>query len=204
VENGDLVFGASGGPLYYETRLAYAPRTPKPRDEGFTLTRTLELVEGGADGVVTAGAQIRVTLTVVTPVARHDVALVDRIPAGFEPVDSSLATASQKPSEQEENLGYWEEDDGLLLEEAWSELPEYGGSEVFDHHEIDDAEVRLYARYMPPGIHTWRYLVRATTPGRYTHPPATVEEMYEPENFGRTGGGPIAIGAAPKPVATSK
>ena len=74
---------------------------------------------------------------------------------------------------------------------------------MFDHHEIDDAEVRLYASYVPPGVHTWRYLVRATTPGTYTQPPATVEERYEPEHFGRTGGATITIAPEAKAVAAA-
>jgi uncharacterized protein YfaS (alpha-2-macroglobulin family) len=81
-------------------------------------------------------------------------------------------------------------------------LPEYGGSWVFDHSEIDDDEVRLYADYMPPGIHIYRYVARATTPGTYDHPAATAEEMYEPENFGRTAAGRFTVSAANEKVAT--
>lgn len=199
VQNGDLVIAGEGGQLYYETRLVYAPRDPAARDEGFTISRTLEWLDGaGKSGAVEAGATMRVNLTVVTPVVRHNVAVVDRIPAGFEALDASLATASQAPSGDAEDLGYAEPE---TIEDRMDELPEFGGSPAFDHHEIDDAEVRLYAEYMPPGVHTYRYVVRATSPGTYTHPPATVEEMYEPENFGRTKGGKIVIGGAqpPKP-----
>jgi hypothetical protein len=209
VANGDLAFSASGGPLYYEARLAYAPLKPVPRDEGFTLTRALELVSDSGEplppGPITAGAQVRVTLTMVTPAIRHDVVLIDRIPSGFEAVDSSLATASHAPSNDEgieEDYGYSESDEQEL---DWftPDLPDWGGSSVFDHHDLDDGEVRLYASVVPPGVHTWRYLVRATTPGSYTQPPATVEERYHPEIFGRTGGGPIVIAAEPKQVAAA-
>lgn len=192
LKNGELVIAGEGGRLYYESRLVYAPRDPVPRDEGFTITRTLEWLDGeGRAGAVQAGATLRVNLTVVTPVVRHNVAVIDRIPAGFEALDASLATASRAPSGEAGALGYVDEE---TVEERTDELPEYGGSEAFDHHEIDDAEVRLYAEYMPPGVHTFRYVVRATSPGSYAHPPATVEEMYEPENFGRTRGGTIVIG----------
>lgn len=37
------------------------------------------------------------------------------------------------------------------------------------------------------------YVVRAVTPGRYVHPPATVEDMYRPERFGRTGHGVFEV-----------
>ncbi|HHO52906.1 MAG TPA: hypothetical protein ENK18_19035 [Deltaproteobacteria bacterium] len=185
VPNGPLVIGSEGGLLYYLARLSYAPKVLSPRDEGFTITRKLQLVDGVGDRKgVSAGALVRVTLTVVTPVVRHDVAVIDRIPAGLEPMDASFATTSQAPRSAPEPG------------QGTVELPDYGGSWVFDHHEIDDDQVRLYADYMPPGVHTFRYVARATTPGSFDHPPATVEEMYEPENFGRTGGGRFTVGAA--------
>jgi uncharacterized protein YfaS (alpha-2-macroglobulin family) len=37
------------------------------------------------------------------------------------------------------------------------------------------------------------YIVRAVTPGRYVLPPATVEDMYRPERFGRSGTGTFVI-----------
>jgi hypothetical protein len=37
------------------------------------------------------------------------------------------------------------------------------------------------------------YVVRAVAPGRYVYPPATVEDMYRPERFGRTGFGSIEV-----------
>lgn len=40
------------------------------------------------------------------------------------------------------------------------------------------------------------YIVRAVTPGRYVHPPATVEDMYRPQRFGRTGFGVLDVGEA--------
>ena len=43
---------------------------------------------------------------------------------------------------------------------------------------------------------TAAYIIRAVTPGRYVHPPATVEDMYRPERFGRTGPGAVEVKAA--------
>jgi uncharacterized protein YfaS (alpha-2-macroglobulin family) len=40
------------------------------------------------------------------------------------------------------------------------------------------------------------YIVRAVTPGRYVHPPATVEDMYRPQRFGRTGYGALDVSEA--------
>jgi alpha-2-macroglobulin len=38
------------------------------------------------------------------------------------------------------------------------------------------------------------YVVRAVTPGRYVQPAATIEDMYRPQRFGRTGTGEIEVG----------
>ena len=37
------------------------------------------------------------------------------------------------------------------------------------------------------------YVVRAVTPGKYVYPPATAEDMYRPERFGRTAFGSIEV-----------
>lgn len=181
LKNGMLELNAKGGRLYYEARLAYSPRVVEPRDEGFTVVRHIEIVEGDGDTIIEGGELLRISVQVVTPVVRHDVAIVDPLPAGLEAVQSSFATTSKAPR--------------AAPKDGTPELSEYGGSWVFDHSELRDDEVRLYADYMPPGIHTYRYVARATTPGTYTHPPATAEEMYEPENFGRTGAEVFTVSA---------
>ena len=44
----------------------------------------------------------------------------------------------------------------------------------------------LFATRLSEGEHSFSYIVRATTAGTYRTAPAHVEEMYEPEVFGRT------------------
>ena len=39
------------------------------------------------------------------------------------------------------------------------------------------------------------YVVRAVAPGNYVYPPATVEDMYRPERFGRTAFGELEVTA---------
>jgi len=190
LKNGPLKLTSGGGRMYYEARLRYVPKKVEARDEGFTVVRNIEVVDGDGDGVIEGGELLRVTIRVVTPVVRHDVAIVDPLPAGLEAVNNSFATTSRAPVQAPPPSS------------GTAELPEYGGSWVFDHSEIADDEVRLYADYMPPGIHIYRYVARATTPGSYDHPPATAEEMYEPENFGRTAAGRFTVGAGDEEVAS--
>jgi len=40
------------------------------------------------------------------------------------------------------------------------------------------------------------YLVRAVTPGHYTLPAATIEDMYRPQRFGSTGFGTLDVAPA--------
>ena len=40
---------------------------------------------------------------------------------------------------------------------------------------------------------TVAYLVRAVTPGTFVHPAATVEDMYRPERYARTGAGKLTV-----------
>ena len=39
------------------------------------------------------------------------------------------------------------------------------------------------------------YIVRAVTPGRYVLPPATIEDMYRPDRYGRTAYGTLTVGS---------
>ncbi len=42
-------------------------------------------------------------------------------------------------------------------------------------------------------VFTVAYVVRAVSPGRYVLPQATVEDMYRPDRYGRTGTGAIEV-----------
>jgi uncharacterized protein YfaS (alpha-2-macroglobulin family) len=60
---------------------------------------------------------------------------------------------------------------------------QHGG---FDHVERHDDRVNLFATRLSEGPHEFSYMVRATTAGTFLTAPTYVEEMYEPEVFGRT------------------
>lgn len=179
------------GLAYYEARLRYALPEMPPRDEGFTLTRTYRIVEGGgAAGQVTPGSLVQVTLAITTPIDRSGVAVIDPLPAGLEAVDSFFATTAQG-LEEDSDTGYRADTGGSSGEPLrWS-------SWVFNHRELRDDGVYLYADWMPAGVHTYTWYARATTPGDYAQPAATVEEMYRPEVFGRTEAGRFVVGSSP-------
>ncbi len=175
----DLVIEKKGvGRLYYTASLSYpSPDGAPPRDMGFTVGRTVQVLEGLGQGqTLEPGALVRVTLTVSTPFDRNFVVVKDSLPAGLEPVDRSFATTSARYGEldEEEEIPWWQEQD-------------------FNHSELKDDAVELFADWLSAGLHTYSYLARATTPGVYDSPPPYAEEMYSPGVFGRGQGGVVVV-----------
>jgi len=200
---GPLGFIKQGdGRLYYTARLRYARDSlpTQPWDEGFYVTRTYERVpEGGmgsmdalrgdgrgpGQGVmrVKAGDLVRVTLRIIVPQQMSFVAVDDPLPAGLEAVNFRLVTSARAPARGADFGGF---------------QPRYGHQRYswytpFYHQEIRDDRVQLFADTVPPGIQTYVYLARATTVGRFVAPPTHVEQMYDPEVFGRTAAGSFEV-----------
>ena len=58
----------------------------------------------------------------------------------------------------------------------------------------DDRFVAAFDSYgAPVSTLTLAYTVRAVSPGTYLHPPASIEDMYRPERFARTGFGTVTV-----------
>jgi uncharacterized protein YfaS (alpha-2-macroglobulin family) len=166
------------GRLYYNLVMEYEPTgVPPAANEGFSVERTIRpLTEGGPAGALKAGSRAIVTLKVHTTHERRFVALVDALPGGFEVVNPDFGTEGGEDLRQ---LGREK------AKEAW-----WGN---FNRHEVYDDRVLLFADDLQPGDHTYSYLVQATTPGDFLLPPTWVEEMYEPEIFGRGPTGRLKI-----------
>ncbi len=178
------------GRLYYGARLRYAlAELPREAwDEGFYVTRTYERVDEDAlrpadpeaplrpvQGV-RAGDLVRVTLQIVAPQHMHFVAVDDPIPSGLEAMNFRLMTSSA----------------ALARTTAYSFRPRHAPRGFhsswytpFRHQEVRDDRVQLFANELPPGLHRYVYLARATSLGRFVAPPTHVEQMYSPEVFGR-------------------
>ena len=85
-------------------------------DRGFTVTRAYEAVDKpedvkqDPDGTwhVKSGASVRVRVGMVAPTRRYHVALVDPLPAGFEPVNPALAVSGPIPQDPKAQTSpYW-------------------------------------------------------------------------------------------------
>jgi uncharacterized protein YfaS (alpha-2-macroglobulin family) len=177
------------GRLYYRIGMTYAPASLKldPADYGFVVTRTYEGaddpkdVRREPDGTwkVKAGARVRIKINMVNENRRYHVALVDPMPAGFEPMNPALAVTGPipvDPKASESKGKYW-----------WWYGPWY------EHQNMRDERVEAFASMLWEGVHTYEYVARATTPGNFVVPPPKAEEMYMPETFGRGGSDRVVV-----------
>ena len=163
------------GRLYYQARMSYAPiKGISERNEGIAVRREYKSLTGKTIEPTDfkIDQPVVVTVTVETKSDRLFVAVNDPIPAGCEIIDPTLSVVAPGLAAkitQINNSGreYW-----------W-------GS--WNHTEYRDQRCLLFANYLNKGVHTYSYLLRPTTEGRFYTPPANAEEMYAPEIFGRTG-----------------
>jgi hypothetical protein len=176
------------GRLYYSLRLRTAAEGPVERAvRGLRVQRQMQRLDdrgepvsdwlpaSGEERVLAPGELVRVRLRVVAPAARTYVAVDDALPAGLEPVPTDFATT-----------------DGELT--GGTGAGRWWGS--FNHTELRDDRVLLFADYLRAGEHTYTYLARATTAGTFHHPPARAEMMYAPETSGRTASGTLRVEAS--------
>ncbi|MDO8536702.1 MAG: MG2 domain-containing protein [bacterium] len=183
--------------FYYDISLKYflPIEVIPPRDEGFSITRELyhKNDEEGKNPVREAklGDVLRGHLTITVPKPRRLVAIEDFIPAGMEIVNLRLATEDQSlraraPSPYYGGDGYYDDYyDGGRNNISNEVRPRtlYPNAE-----ESHDDRLFLFAENLSPGVYEFDYFMRALVPGKFHHLPATVSEMYFPENFGRTAG----------------
>ena len=195
-----LVFDKVGsGTLFYQARLRYARRTlpVDSLDQGFYVQKSLTALSPEALGRIGSGIPetstqhfkggdlALVDLVIVTPSPRQFVVVDDPLPAGFEAVDSHLATTSQALDVGEasgEPCAECEDDEGRDQLAA--------GQMAFENYtrrELRDDRVLYFVDHMVAGMYHYRYLARASTFGQFVLPSTRVEEMYTPETFGRNG-----------------
>jgi len=175
-----VVFTRDGaGTLFYAMRLKYARSVVlhDPLDQGFAVARRYDTSKTSFK----AGDLIKVSLTIRNTKERRFVAVTDPIPAGTEPVESWFATTASDLSEQQRR------DEASSSGWMWWER---GG---FDHVERHDDRVDLFATRLGEGSHEFTYVLRATTAGTFVTAPTHVEEMYEPEVFGRTASAVVEV-----------
>ncbi|MEZ4453942.1 MAG: MG2 domain-containing protein [Nannocystaceae bacterium] len=199
------------GKLYYRLGLRYAPASMKIAAEaqGFVVSRTYEAVAQGADKVdpdavrqeadgtwvVKAGSMVKVNLTLVARDRANFVVVDDPLPAGLEGQNSRFETtlrdvaSSFGPGGGFYGRGGYGGYGGLTrwYSDWW--FPWW----TWDHTELRDDRLLLFADRLPAGVYTYSYLARATTIGEFQLPPIHAEGMYTPERFGHSASGVLRV-----------
>ncbi len=171
-----LARDGNAGRMYYRVGIVYAPKQVDlpALDAGFIVRRAYTAVDDPSDVIKNAdgsykiklGAKIIVTIETVNTTTRHAVAVVDPLPAGFEPVNAALANAERTGK---------------------------ADSDWWDHENLRDNRAEAFRMELAAGTHRYAYTVRATTPGEFIAAPAKAEEMYAPETFGRSTGMKVIV-----------
>jgi uncharacterized protein YfaS (alpha-2-macroglobulin family) len=174
----DIALQKTGpGRMYYRIGITYAPKKIDlpPLDAGFVVRRSYEAVDDPKDVThlpdgtwkIRLGAKVRVVIETLNSTTRHEVAIVDPLPAGLESVNTRLAIAERAAVS--------------LNDDRW------------DHVEMRDNRSEAFEMTLHEGTHRFGYTARATTPGKFIAAPAKAEEMYSPETFGRSAGTTVTI-----------
>ena len=111
-------------------------------------------------------------LSIVAPTDLYYVIVEDPLPAGAEAVDTSLKTTAQTgqaPPLSRVGRGRW-------------------GWWWFNHTELRDEKVALFATWLPKGSYEYTYQIRTGLAGSFQVMPSVASQMYFPEVFGRSDG----------------
>ena len=170
-----------GGEVFYNAQLSYreTPDSIKPKANTLALKREYLSEEGQPKTTFKVGDLVQVKLTMSAPKASTHLMISDHIPAGFEAVNTRLASEggpgiNHRKGESQRAEG---DEDDLWEMDKWS-------SRSF--MELHDDRVDFAHEYLSSGTHTKRYLIRAIAEGRFVLPPAVSELMYEPTKYART------------------
>lgn len=181
----------TAGRLYYTMHLRYflPAEEVEAANYGLAVSREYLSADDGDQAIdaVPLSDLVKVRLTVVAPTDLHYVVVEDFLPAGLEPVDTTLKTTS---SEVREMLR--KEQQALAGDRrgyGWWRYP----LSYFSHVDMRDNRVVLFATYLPKGVHEYVYFLQATTAGQYRVMPARAYEMYFPEVWGRTDGAIFSV-----------
>jgi len=175
--SGALLITAEGGEIFYSARIRVErPMAPEGFDQGMAVERTyLDPESRTPVSTFHLGQQILVKLTVKSPTSQAHVALVDRLPAGFEPVLERFANADQwrQARPQSHDPSHW--------------------NTVWQNEELRDDRMQIFADTLAQGTSEREYLVRAASTGKFLAPPATAEAMYAPSVQGRCASSSVEI-----------
>jgi alpha-2-macroglobulin len=175
---GKITIETGGRPVFYSMRLRLErPLDGSAADHGLSVSRVyLDPDTDRPLDKIRLGQTIKVRLNVHSDSRLAHVAIVDRLPAGFEPVLTRFRS-SYAGDDNRRQLSFW----WWRHETAWQNL------------ELRDDGAQLFADVLDAGDSHQDYLVRATTAGSFSAPPVTAEAMYQPQRSGRSAASHVAV-----------
>jgi uncharacterized protein YfaS (alpha-2-macroglobulin family) len=171
--------------LYYTAHLRYFTPAEDIEAASYGIGVSHEYFLADTDTPISEvglGETVRVKVTLVAPADLNFLVLEDYLPSGLEPIDASLKTT---PLELRRQL-IEEQREAYQVSKRWS---------PFDHTDIRDNRVALFARFVPKGVYEYTYFAQATTPGSFHVPPTTASEQYFPEVWGRSDSSTFTVGS---------
>ncbi len=173
------IANAGQAPVRVAVTVSGNPPTPEPAaSQGYEIERAYYTLDGKK--IDPAAIKQNDRLVVALKVTESEAAfarllLVDRLPAGLEIDNPDLFEG------------------GSTEALAWLKKT----VEPLHTEYRDDRFVAAFARDgHDRATFSVAYIARAVTPGHYVLPPATIEDMYRPERFGRTAFGAVDIAGA--------
>jgi uncharacterized protein YfaS (alpha-2-macroglobulin family) len=129
---------------------------------------------------VQLGDLVKVKVTLVAPADLNYLVLEDYLPAGLEPVDTSLKITPLDIRR-------------LLAEDARKAYQVNKRYSPFSQAEVRDNRVALFARLVPRGVYEYTTTLAPPRPAASTCRPRMPYEQYFPEVFGRSDGGSFIV-----------
>jgi alpha-2-macroglobulin len=172
------VANAGQNPAQLVVSVSGAPIEPEPAvANGYAIERTFYKLDGTKIDLhsIAQNERVVVSLKVTEAQARYArLLVVDRLPAGLEIDNPALVDGGSV-----EAFAWLSKD----VEPTHTEYRDDRFVAAFDRADGQSAFI------------TMAYIVRAVAPGKYVYPPATAEDMYDPDRYGRSGFGELDVTA---------
>lgn len=136
----------------------------KPFSSGYTIKKSIEMVEQKQAGQYSVGDIVRVKLDINAQADMSWVVLTDPLPGGATLLGSGLGRDSAIATQGETK----------------------GGSAWLAFEERSFEAFRSYYEYVPKGVFSTSYTIRLNNAGQFNLPQTRVEAMYAPEMFGES------------------
>lgn len=196
----DVPDKAAGAWLVINSRGVRANGEYKVGGNGLAVTRVYKNRDGEvidpASGVLKLGEVlfVEVTLTNTSGVAIQNIALVDRIPGGFEIENARLgrgAAASEDSEDSEDSEG---DDDGDDNGDSDGDKGSKRHAWQPDFQNVRDDRIEVFGTLPARASKKVIYSVMTTLSGTFAIPPVEAEAMYDPTLWARAKGGTAVIG----------